>query len=186
MDRKWMSSDRCSREYIDGVKEFIRFAREHTNEPNKILCPCLSCCYGKRISPSDLLDHLVCHGIDQSYTRWTRHGEMDDTSSDRVHTTIDASNEFNPSMWDEDDGLQEMLNAVEGVLHDCPKEFEKLKGDAEKPLYPGSTKYTRLLAVLKLYNFKARYGLSDSGFTALLELLQDMLLDPNELPTTTN
>ena len=65
MDQKWMSSDRCSREYRDGVKEFIRFASKHTNNPNKILCPYLSCCYGKKISPLDLLDHLVCYGIDQ-------------------------------------------------------------------------------------------------------------------------
>ena len=155
MDRKWMSSDRCLREYIDGVKEFIRFASEHTNNPNKILCPCLSCCYGKRISPLDLLDHLVCHGIDQSYTRWTRHGETDDARSDRVHTTMGPSNEFGPSICDdEDDGLQEMLNAVEGVLHNCPQQFQELKGNVEKPLYAGNSKHIRLLAVLKLYNFK--------------------------------
>ena len=60
-----------------------------------------------------------------------------------------------------------------------------MKGDAKKPLYAGNTKYTRLLAVLELYNFKARYRLSDLGFTALLELLQDMLLEENVLPTKT-
>ena len=63
-----------------------------------------------------------------------------------MHTTSGASNEFDPSMCDDDDGLEEMLNAVKGLLHNCPKEFEKLKGDAEKPLYASSTKYTRLLA----------------------------------------
>ena len=103
-----------------------------------------------------------------------------------MHTTIDGSSEFDPSLCDdEDDNVQEMLNVVEGMLHNHGAEFEKLKSDAHKPLYAGCTKYTRLLAVLKLYNLKARYGLSDSGFTALLELLQDMLPEENVLPTKT-
>ena len=88
-------------------------------------------------------------------------------------------------MCHEDNILEEMLDMVEAVLHNCPKEFEKLKGDVEKSLYVGSTKYTRLLVVLKLYNFKVCYVLSDLGFIRLLELLQVMLLEENVLPTKT-
>ena len=42
MDRKWMSADRCSREYLDGAKEFIRFAIDHAKDPNKITSPFLA------------------------------------------------------------------------------------------------------------------------------------------------
>ena len=70
-----MSCDRHSKEYINEAKEFIEFAAEHAENSNKIVCPCMSCLYGKHLRPLDLLGHLICHGIDPSYTRWTNHGE---------------------------------------------------------------------------------------------------------------
>ena len=100
-----------------------------------------------------------------------------------MHVTSGVSNDFDTSMCDDDDGIEEMLHVVEDELWDCPALYESLKSDAEKPLYFGCTKYTRLLAVLKLYNLKARYGWSDSSFTALLAFLRDILPKENELPT---
>ncbi|KAL6312439.1 hypothetical protein AAG906_004807 [Vitis piasezkii] len=43
-------------------------------------------------------------------------------------------------------------------------------------------KYTKLSALVKLYNLKARYGWSDKGFSELLQLLGDMLPLNNEMP----
>ena len=42
--------------------------------------------------------------------------------------------------------------------------------DAETPLYVGSTKFTRLSAVLRLMNLKATNGWTDKSFTELLVL----------------
>ena len=42
-------------------------------------------------------------------------------------------------------------------------------------------KYTKLSALVKLYNLKARYGWSDKGFSELLQLLGDMLPLNNEM-----
>jgi hypothetical protein len=63
-----------SKEYRDGVKEFVRVAVAHAKDINKIICPCLKCCY-KDVSADDLETHLIWHGIDKSYTCWTMHGE---------------------------------------------------------------------------------------------------------------
>ena len=60
--------------------------------------------------------------------------------------------------------------------------FTKILNDAEKPLYPGCRKFTKLSALVKLYNLKARYGWSDKGFSELLGLLGEMLPLNNELP----
>ncbi|KAL6327729.1 hypothetical protein AAG906_024698 [Vitis piasezkii] len=71
---------------------------------------------------------------------------------------------------------------VEAAQDDCkanPKLFERLLEDAEKPLYPGCKNFTKLSALVKLYNLKGRYGWSDKSFSELLSLLGDMLL--NEL-----
>ena len=74
-----------------------------------------------------------------------------------------------------------MVDVVED-LQDCPKMFERLVSDSGKPLYDGCIKFTRLSAVLKLYNIKVRNGWSDKSFTDLLALLKDMLLEDNVLP----
>jgi len=55
--------------------------------------------------------------------------------------------------------------------------------DAETPLYVGSTKFTRLLAILRLMNLKATNGWTDKSFTELLVLLNKMLPEGNTLPT---
>lgn len=55
--------------------------------------------------------------------------------------------------------------------------------DAEKPLYHGSN-FTKLSALVKLFNYKARNQLSNTAFTELLEILGDFLPSKNELPLT--
>ncbi|XP_028080882.1 uncharacterized protein LOC114282405 [Camellia sinensis] len=65
-----------------------------------------------------------------------------------------------------------------------PKVFKKLLEDAEKPLYPGCTKFTKLSTLVKLYNFKTTNSLSHTGFSDLLTLLSDMLPLNNEIPSS--
>jgi len=52
----------------------------------------------------------------------------------------------------------------------------------ETQLYPGSTNFTWLSAVLRLMNLKAINGWTDKSFTELLQLLKDMLPEGNTLP----
>ncbi|KAL6329406.1 hypothetical protein AAG906_017723 [Vitis piasezkii] len=78
---------------------------------------------------------------------------------------------------------------VEAAQDDCkanPKLFERLLEDAEKPLYPNCKNFTKLSALVKLYNLKGRYGWSDKSFSELLSLLGDMLPINNELPLSMN
>ncbi|KAL5540181.1 hypothetical protein UlMin_043730 [Ulmus minor] len=68
---------------------------------------------------------------------------------------------------------------------DHHEKFEILLGDAEKPLYFGCTNnFTKLSAIVHLYNLKASNGWSDKSFSELLKLLAEMLPQPNELPTS--
>ena len=183
MDRKWMNADRLSQEYEDGVKEFIRFAVEQTKENNLILCPCWCCLNIMRVSVEELEEHLMCNGIDTNYTCWTKHGETrGDCSSDYLDSSLRYADTVNTY---EGDRIEEIPNVVEEDLRDCPQMFERLKSDAERPLYNGCTKFTRLAAVLKLYNLKATNGWSDKSFTDLLSLLSEMLPEDNVLPSRT-
>ncbi|XP_024042011.1 uncharacterized protein LOC112099137 [Citrus clementina] len=65
--------------------------------------------------------------------------------------------------------------------HKDPSSFKNVLEDAEKPLYPGS-KHSKLSSLMKLYNIKGLYGWSDSGFSVLLEVLNEILPNDNSLP----
>ena len=61
------------------------------------------------------------------------------------------------------------------------KDFTQKLEDAETPLYPSCTRYTKLSAIVALYKHKAVNKWSDKSFDGLLELLHDMLLVDNVL-----
>ncbi|XP_042415312.1 uncharacterized protein LOC122004501 [Zingiber officinale] len=61
-------------------------------------------------------------------------------------------------------------------------EFADLLVDAETPLFPGCTTFTKLSAIVTLYNFKSTNGHTDNSFNELLKILGDMLPEKNTLP----
>ena len=73
----------------------------------------------------------------------------------------------------------EMINDAYKHCNDDPKAFKELLEDAEKPLYLGSTKYTKISGIVKLYCIKGKYGWSNSIFSKLLSFLKDILPDKN-------
>ncbi|XP_022155369.1 uncharacterized protein LOC111022513 [Momordica charantia] len=77
-----------------------------------------------------------------------------------------------------------MFEAAYDYFDDNPQNFEELLGDAKKPLYPNCKNFTKISALLKLYNLKAKFGWSDRSFTELLALVRDMLPSPNEIPNS--
>ena len=65
-----------------------------------------------------------------------------------------------------------------------PLKFQFLLNDAEKSIYPGCTRFTKLSALLRLYNLKAKHGWSDKSFSELLSLLGELLPKDNEMPSS--
>nr|KYP54599.1 hypothetical protein KK1_000791 [Cajanus cajan] len=93
-----------------------------------------------------------------SYTTWIWHGE------DKETQTVAQTEQGDVQMEDQ----------IEDMLCDVGQEFfqqaqshvyDTLKSDSETPLFPDCTTFTRLLAVLRLMNLKAKYGWSDKSFT---------------------
>jgi len=72
---------------------------------------------------------------------------------------------------------------LEMILSKYAHVYDSLCNDVEKPLYAKCTKYTQLLAILKLFNVKARNGCTDKSSIEFLEMLIDMLLEGDTLPT---
>ena len=182
MERSWITNTKPGDpEYMAGVKEFINFALRNSNANDRMPCPCYMChnLIHKRVD--EILNHLNKWAFDRTYTYWTFHGE----SKDRAFSGTCMDGTRNDPVFDEGDRLEDMLNAVGENFNINPSTFETLLNDSEKPLFDGCTKYTKLSSVLKLYNLKAGHGWTDVSFSALLELVKDMLPEDNVLPSGT-
>jgi hypothetical protein len=63
--------------------------------------------------------------------------------------------------------------------------YKKMIEDSKKPFYYGcAAQYTRLFAMVKLFQLKASNEWSDGSFKDLLTLLKDMLPQGNTIPET--
>ena len=82
----------------------------------------------------------------------------------------------------DDDRLEDMIRDVGAESFAKAHGYGSMSSDAETTLYPGSTNFTRLFAVLRLMNSKAINGWTDKSFTELLQLLKGMLPEGNTLP----
>ncbi|CAH9079417.1 unnamed protein product [Cuscuta epithymum] len=175
MDRSWINSRRTSVEYENGVQEFLEFAQKNLPDSNnKFYCPCVKCINLRRLHVELIREHLICDGFCKSYTKWIRHGEsveMPSMSSHREEVRGDTYDHMDDMI--RDFGVESFARA---------HVYDKLCADAEVPLYPGCTKFTRLTTVLRLFNIKATNGWTDKSFTELLQLLKDMLPEGNTLP----
>ncbi|GKD33176.1 hypothetical protein Tco_1248685, partial [Tanacetum coccineum] len=84
------------------------------------------------------------------------------------------------------DNLDEMLHdAKSNVDEKNVKKLQQLFDDAEKPLFEGCKKFTKLSLFVRLLDLKAKNNWSDRSFTTLLELLHEAFPEDNELPVTT-
>ncbi|KAF7150098.1 hypothetical protein RHSIM_Rhsim02G0154800 [Rhododendron simsii] len=75
MDKSWMLEDRRSKDYEDGVEQFLNFAVIYARDLQSIQCPCRVCGNLKSQAVGEIRNHLFFHGIDQSYQTWIWHRE---------------------------------------------------------------------------------------------------------------
>ncbi|CAJ2661904.1 unnamed protein product [Trifolium pratense] len=183
----WMKASRLSAEFEQGVIEFIRFAEinlpspesnDEKNLPPKsnvhFRCPFVLCGNKKlEIHMDEIISHLICNGICQNYTKWIWHGE--------VVTNCSVSQCENISV-DMNDRLEDMMRDIREDSFKTAHVHDTLCSDKDTPLYPGCTNFTRLSAVLKLFNLKAKNGWTGKSFSELLELLTQMLPEGNVIP----
>ena len=81
-----------------------------------------------------------------------------------------------------DDRVEDMIRDIGEEAFERSHVHDNLSTEAERPLYPGCTKFKLLSAMVRLVHLKAKNGWSDKSFTELLDLLADMLPEGNELP----
>ena len=165
MDRDWIYLPRISVEYQKEVEEFIQFAQCYegrSDDEVKFRCPCVNYLNARKLNAIAIREHLICEGFLPSYTMWTWPGELID-----FPTVSPTENVVDFIMEDrrEEDKLEDMIRDVGAEAFAQTHVYETLSTDSETPLYVGSTKFTRLSAVLRLMNLKATNGWTDKSFT---------------------
>ncbi|GJT07094.1 putative reverse transcriptase domain-containing protein [Tanacetum coccineum] len=202
MDKSWMSTSRTKKQYINGVEAFIKFAVHNLQKMRNIdprgdkqqlliPCPCTTCLNHIEHEEEEVQFHLFKYGIDQSYTKWDKHGEKDEQATAAqipVNATTefvddtDLNMEFGSQIPTDGPTTVEMVNATkDGFSAEDLDKFQELLLDAEKPLYKGCPDFTKLSAIVKLLNLKGKYGVCDKFFTELLGLVKKMLPAGNEM-----
>ena len=162
-------------EYEQKAREFVKAAMTNLGFPTKILCPCTKCHNVRHQLSDEVVEHLVLWGMDQSYKTWFHHGE-DPVQSSKTNTSVEydlfrASGAYssNENNFGNDNNDANFHNSLE---------------DAESPLYEGCSKYTKISSIVGLYNLKTKHGISDVGFSEILEMIKDMLPGDNVLLTS--
>ncbi|KAF4352654.1 hypothetical protein G4B88_012557 [Cannabis sativa] len=67
MDRDWMSANRLTVKYREGVDFFLEFSAKNADNPDLVHCPCLKCGNMERMKIAQIREHLFKNGIDRSY-----------------------------------------------------------------------------------------------------------------------
>ena len=181
MDKSWMFASRMSQEYLDGVDAFLEHCKTISKNIKCIKCPCQECGNTRCMGLLELKEHLTCNGVDQSYKIWKYHGEPDTNNVPTENNIFDGDE---PTDCDDSNfgRMPRMFDDMEENLAENPNEFEELLASAEKPIYPDCVKFTKLSTLVRLFNLKARYSVSDKCFSELLSFLEELLPEGNEIP----
>ena len=125
-----------------------------------------------------VMDHLFQKSFLAKYRVWTWHGE---TGSVSISTKCQDYQHNQRFRCHDYSGIIDM---VEDACEHCDKDpnyFKDMLEDAEKSLYL-SAKHSKLFGLIRLFNVKGNYGWSDKRFSALLEVLTNILLNNNNIP----
>ncbi|KAK1699520.1 hypothetical protein QYE76_016217 [Lolium multiflorum] len=211
MNQQWMYGNRLCDEFITGVNDFLAVTNAN-KQRGFVLCPCAACKNQKGYSSSRKVHvHLLRHGFMQSYNYWTKHGERgvrmedneeedDDNYPDHFGDTFmeDAEGGETEGKGEgegEEEARDEPADDLGRTIADAWRDFEtekerdnldRMLEDHKKWLYPGCDNGLKKLGcTLYLLKWKAREGLSDSGFEKLLKIMKNMLPKNNEFPAST-
>lgn len=148
-------------------------------------CPCNFCDGGKLFPAKVVKNHLMQHGIDESYKKWVWHGEdssnevsNDERNSETVEMDVNIGMEQNVEVGD-DIGIGE---SDDDEFSEDSNDFLRFVEDGDKPLYPGCKRFTKLNGLVKTYNLKTKHGLTDACYSDMLIMLGLLLPKGNEIP----
>ncbi|KAI5341710.1 hypothetical protein L3X38_009585 [Prunus dulcis] len=196
MSRRWIQNpNRCPDEYLDGIEEFIEFARRHNPSATRIRCPCRRCNNTFWETIENVGFHLVRNGMIETYSIWNLHGEQVDHASssnaprvDNVEPIVDPNDQVMGIIQDafpfastniNQEGEDDVPTPIDSAEFE---QYEKLFKNANQELYPGCKSFSVLTAIVELMHGKIKYRMSNLCFDYFLGVFKRMLPTDNCLP----
>ena len=186
-DRSWMytgrrNRDEISEEWMQKTTEFVdqAFARESQDH---VLCPCNYCGNSRPQMRQTMVSHLCKHGFCPDYDVWVYHGETGQVREDVVRQRIEEMSDHEAGRLD--DMIDDVRDAYVSVGDEEPEPtaqaFYKMLRASSQPLHEHTT-VSQLDAITRLLAVKSQYGITISGFDALISVLCTILPHGHKLP----
>ncbi|KAI5339055.1 hypothetical protein L3X38_018327 [Prunus dulcis] len=196
MSRRWIQNpNRCADEYLDGIEDFIEFARRQNPGATRIRCPCRRCNNTLWETIENVGFHLVRNGMIETYSIWNLHGEQVDHASssnaprvDNVEPIVDPNDQVVGIIQDafpfastniNQEGEDDVPTPIDSAEFE---QYEKLLKNANQELYPGCESFSVLTAIVELMHGKIKYRMSNLCFDYFLGVFKRMLPTDNCLP----
>lgn len=106
------------KEYVNGVKAFVKLAQNHLNGDGRARCPRRNCQNMELKSLDNVERHLYRHRMPFSYQRWLFHSEEIDLSS-YIQTPISVNDTVNDTSHIEDVEDDEMIEKLNDIGDPC-------------------------------------------------------------------
>ncbi|KAI5321014.1 hypothetical protein L3X38_040722, partial [Prunus dulcis] len=196
MSRRWIQNpNRCADEYLDGIEDFIEFARRHNLGATRIRCPCRRCNNTLFETIENVGFHLVRNGMIETYSIWNLYGEQVDHASssnaprvDNVEPIVDPNDQVMGIIQDafpfastniNQEGEDDVPTPIDSAEFE---QYEKLLKNANQELYLGCESFSVLTAIVELMHGKIKYRMSNLCFDYFLGVFKRMLPTDNCLP----
>ncbi|KAL3624991.1 hypothetical protein CASFOL_031659 [Castilleja foliolosa] len=199
-ERSWMYKRRegryLSKNFLNGVENFIKFALTHASaerDGDKLKCPCArsKCRNFSYWSIDDIKCNLCSKGFVPDYYIWTHHGEIETTHQGEMEPVQPPAHiEFGGSS---SDTYMNMVHDVVGpsfnVTDEMPTEppnpeaqkFFDLLNAAKQSLYPGCQNHNQLSLVARLMNLKSENGISQKCYDQIIDLIKEIVPDDSNV-----
>ncbi|CAL2231016.1 unnamed protein product [Prunus armeniaca] len=189
MSKRWIHNpNRCADEYLDGIEDFIEFARRHNPGATRIRYLCRRCNNTLWETIENVGFHLVRNGMIETYSIWNLHREqLDHVSSsnatrvDNVEPIVDPNDQVMDIIQDafpftltniNHEGEDDVPTPIDSAEFE---QYEKLLKNANQELYPRCESFSVLTAIVELMHGKIKYRMSNLCFDYFLGFCKRML-----------
>ncbi|CAA7060115.1 unnamed protein product [Microthlaspi erraticum] len=192
--RQWMyaridsTSNQLSDAFIEGLKEFIDFAKNHVMfvQKKKMFCPCTKCENRKFLSDDTVAGHLYNRGFMPSYFVWVAHGEHYNIDNQPRQTQENTSmpndvpmpvpNPYTEMVTDAfGEGMSSNPNMEEEPNEEAKRFFNLLRA-SQNALYDGCREeLSQLSLASRCMALKTDYNLSEKCMDSISKMMRDYM-----------
>ena len=174
-----MRLDKASAEWQQGLTDYLDSTFGGSSKGGTTPCPCSACHSMSFRKRSDVQNHLLRKGFDESFIR--------EQESICEGSAIDDDDDV-----DDKAGTIELLHSlIRGTIrgeideeqpNEMAKKFFKLLQEAKKELFPGCTEATQVSFIVKMFQMKCMFGCSNACMEYVLGLFLLILPKGHCLP----